>query len=600
MTFPDGAHVLRGRIDMASPNMKMRDPLLYRIRHAHHHRTGEKWCIYPMYDFAHCLSDAFEDITHSLCTLEFENNRELYDWVLDEVRTPSRPHQYEFARLNLNYTVLSKRKLLQLVEKGHVTGWDDPRMPTLAGMRRRGYTPASIRNMVDRIGVAKANSVVDFSQLEYSIRDDLNRHAPRAMCVLEPLRLIIDNFPEGRVEQVQAPFFPADVPGEGMRTIPFAREIFIERDDFMEDPPKKYFRLAPGREVRLRYAYIVKCQRVVKDGAGNVIAIHCSYDPATLGVNPTDRKVKGTVHWVPAVGAFPAEVRLYERLFNHEKPDGDKDVPFTEYLNPDSLRITTGYLEPGIGDDPAGRHYQFERHGFFYSDPVLSSAKQRVFNKTVGLKDTWAKIKQGKQPKTTPPPAVKKAKPNQPPPTQTNAPTPEQAARMQPFTAMGLSAGDAAILAENASAAAFFKAALSVHNQPAAVANWLINEVLREAKGGTFADLAFDGARLGELVALIDAGTISGKIGKQVFAEMVETGQAPAAIVEARGLHQVTDLSQLTPIVDRLLAENPDKVAGYRAGRTSLLGFFVGQVMKETRGQANPQLVNKLIREKLA
>jgi glutaminyl-tRNA synthetase len=393
--FEDGAHVLRARIDMASPNLNMRDPTLYRIRHMPHYRTGAKWCIYPMYDFTHCLSDSIEGITHSICTLEFENNRPLYDWVLDELRVDCHPQQIEFARLNLSYTVLSKRRLIELVDKGHVTGWNDPRMPTLAGMRRRGYTPESIRNFCDRIGVAKRDSIVDMALLEHCVREDLNQRAPRVMGVLRPLRVVIDNYPEGHVEEIDAPYHPQD-PGMGSRKVPFSRVFYIERDDFLEDPPKKFFRLAPGREVRLRYAYFIKCDQVVKDeGTGDVVEVHCTYDPKTRGGwAPDGRKVKGTLHWVSAEHSRGAEIRLYDRLFTKANPTDEKTgADFTTHLNPMSLEtLTSCRVEPSLAGAAPGTRCQFERLGYFCVDPLDSSQETLVFNRTVTLRDTWAKI----------------------------------------------------------------------------------------------------------------------------------------------------------------------------------------------------------------
>ncbi len=395
--FEDGAHVLRAKIDMASANMLMRDPLLYRIRHAHHYRTADEWCIYPMYDFTHCLSDAIEGITHSLCTLEFTDNRVLYNWVLDAVGIAHpRPEQTEFARLAMDHTVLSKRKLVELVKGGHVDGWDDPRLPTIAGLRRRGVTPEAIRAFCYLIGVAKVESRVDIEKLEYCIRDDLNTKAPRVLCVLRPLRVVILNYPEGQTEELDCPHYPHDVPKEGSRKVPFSRVLYIERDDCREDPPKKFFRLAPGREVRLRYAYFIKCVDIVKDPeTGEVTEVHCTYDPETRGGSaPDGRKVKGTLHWVSAAHALPAEVRLYDRLFVKPNPD---DVPqgedFKSYLNPESLVILrNSVIEPSVADDPPGTRYQFERQGYFYSDPVDSAPGALVFNRTVALRDTWAKI----------------------------------------------------------------------------------------------------------------------------------------------------------------------------------------------------------------
>jgi glutaminyl-tRNA synthetase len=390
--FDDGQCVLRAKIDMASPNLLMRDPVLYRIRKVPHHRTGTKWCIYPMYDFAHCLSDAIEGITHSICTLEFEVNRALYDWVLDNVSAPCHPRQIEFARLNLSYTVLSKRKLAQLVESGIVEGWDDPRMPTLAGLRRRGYTPESIREFCERIGVARRDSLVDLSLLEHCVREDLNRKAKRVMAVLRPLRVVVENFPPDRVEELLGPYHPDD-PAMGTRPIPFCREILIERDDFLEDPPKGYHRLAPGREVRLRYGYFIKCVGVIKDPAtGEIVELRCTYDPQTRsGFAPDGRKVKGTIHWVPERYSLEAEVRLYDRLFTVEDPSQEED--FLAFVNPDSLVVVKGArVEPSLSSASPGDHFQFERVGYFNLDPVEGKRGNLVFNRTVPLRDTWAKV----------------------------------------------------------------------------------------------------------------------------------------------------------------------------------------------------------------
>jgi len=390
--FPDGAKVLRAKIDMASPNLNMRDPVMYRILHATHHRTGDKWCIYPMYDWAHGLEDSIERITHSICTLEFEDHRPLYDWFLDQLGI-YHPQQIEFARLNLNYTVLSKRKLLRLVEEGYVNGWDDPRMPTISGLRRRGYTPESIRVFAERIGVAKRDSVVDIALLEHCVREDLNKTAPRVMAVLNPLKVIIDNYPEDQVEEMEAINNPED-PSAGTRKVPFSRILYIEQDDFREDPPKKFFRLAPGREVRLRYGYYIKCTDVVKDEkTGEIIELHCTYDPETRGgYSPDGRKVKGTIHWVSAAHALDAEVRLYDHLFTKEDPDDVEDgQDFTANINPNSLEVVQAKVEPSLANARVGDRYQFERKGYFCVDPDTTEGKL-VFNRTVTLRDTWAKI----------------------------------------------------------------------------------------------------------------------------------------------------------------------------------------------------------------
>lgn len=397
--FEDGSRTLRAKIDMKSGNLNMRDPVIYRILHATHHRTGDKWCIYPMYDFAHCFSDSLERITHSICTLEFEDHRPLYDWFLDALGV-YHPRQIEFARLNLSYTVLSKRKLIELVGQKRVTGWDDPRMPTISGLRRRGYTPESIRNFCERIGVAKRDSIVDMALLEYCIREDLNKRAPRVMAVLNPLRVVIDNYPEDRVEEMEAVNNPEDS-GMGTRKVPFSRILYIEREDFREDPPKQFFRLAPGREVRLRYAYFIKCVSVVKDeSTGEVTELHCTYDPETRGGDARDgRKVKATLHWVSVAHAIRAEVRLYSLLFSKADPATvEEGNDFTSSLNPESLEtLESCHAEPSLANAPAGSLYQFERQGYFCVDPD-SSGGRMVFNRTVTLRDTWAKVekKQGK------------------------------------------------------------------------------------------------------------------------------------------------------------------------------------------------------------
>lgn len=394
--FKNGEIVLRAKIDMASPNMHMRDPVMYRIMHAHHHRTGDEWCIYPTYDWAHGQSDYIEGITHSICTLEFENHRPLYDWFLDNLDiTRERPRQYEFARLNLSYTVMSKRKLLQLVEEKYVKGWDDPRMPTVTGLRRRGYTPASIRTFADRVGVAKRENLIDVALLEYCIREDLNKTAPRTMTVLNPVKLVIDNYPEGQSEELPAVINPED-PNSGKRIVPFSRELYIERDDFMEDPPKKFFRLAPGKEVRLKYAYIIRCDSVVKDEKGEITEIHCTYFPDTRSGMETTRKAKGTLHWVSIPHAVEAEIRLYDRLFTVPEPeDVEEGQDFKDFINPDSLDIVTGLCEPSIKSAVSGQAYQFERLGYFNTDKD-SSKEKLVFNRTVTLRDSWAKIEKNR------------------------------------------------------------------------------------------------------------------------------------------------------------------------------------------------------------
>ena len=391
--FPEGSHVLRAKIDMAHPNLNMRDPVMYRIKYVSHYRTGNRWCIYPTYDFAHCISDSIEGITHSICTLEFEDHRPLYDWFLDELGI-YHPQQIEFARLNLTYTVLSKRYLSILVKEGYVSGWDDPRMPTIRGLRRRGYTPEAIKDFCERIGVARRNSLVDVALLEHCVREDLNKRAPRAMAVLRPLKLVIDNYPDDQVEELDAVNNPED-PSMGTRKVPFSKVLYIERDDFRENPPKDYYRLAPGREVRLRYGYYVTCVDVVKDNKGDIVEIHCTYDPATRGGwSPDGRKVKGTIHWVSARHAVPVEVRLYDHLFTREDMTNlDEGEDFRKYINPNSLQVLYPcYVEPSLANAPPESRYQFERLGYFAVDPVDSRKDRLVFNRIVTLKDTWSKI----------------------------------------------------------------------------------------------------------------------------------------------------------------------------------------------------------------
>ncbi|HMB91929.1 MAG TPA: glutamine--tRNA ligase/YqeY domain fusion protein [Rhodothermales bacterium] len=601
--FENGARVLRAKIDLASPNMKMRDPLMYRIRHAHHYRRGDAWCIYPFYDWAHGQSDAIENITYSICTLEFENNRELYDWYLDNLGISPRPRQYEFARLNVEYTITSKRKLLQLVQNGYVSGWDDPRMPTISGMRRRGITPAALQAFAKSVDVTKVNGRTDIARLEYCIRDDMNYRAPRVLCVLDPLKVVVTNYPEGEEEWIDASYWPHDVPNEGTRQVPFSRELYIEREDFKENPPNKYKRLAPGRTVRLRHGYVITCDEVIKNKAGGITELRCTYDPDTLDTNPTDgRKVWGVLHWVSADHSLPAEVRLYDRLFRNADPD-DGEEDFKENLNPDSLTLLkNSRVEPSVKDDAPDTRYQFERQGYFWQDPEDSSPDLLVFNRIVTLRDAWARMTEDKPAPKQEKPKVE-SKPTPPPEKRdpTEDLTPAQKETLLRYTDdLNLQLDDAVIFAKDADLAAFFEDALAAHDNPQSIANWIINELLREIKDTTLAEVPFDGAKLGRLVALIDDDTISGRIAKDVFDNMLETGDDPAAIVERTGLKQVSDTDVLEPMIERLMEQFPDKVEAYREGKIGLLGFFVGQVMRETKGQANPQLVQELAKEKLA
>ncbi len=587
--FKDGEHVLRAKIDMSAANMKMRDPLLYRIRHAHHYRAGDKWHIYPMYDFGHCLSDYIEGITHSICTLEFENNRDIYDWVLDELNlTPPRPYQHEFARLGINYTVMSKRLLLELVNEGRVSGWDDPRLPTIAGYRRRGYTPESILNFCDQIGIAKANSTVDVSQLEFCIRDDLNTKVPRVMCVLDPLKVTIENY-EGS-EALDAPYYPHDVPKEGSRKIPFSREIFIERDDFMENPPKGYYRLTPEQPVRLRHAYIITCKEVIKDAEGNITEIKAEYHPdSKSGADTSGIKVKSAIQWVDANEAKSVELRLYDRLFKDEAPEGLEDI------NPDSLKVVKNALiEPAVITEKPDERFQFERQGYFYADPVDYTDEAPVFNKIVGLKDSWSKKKKTTAP--SPKPQAKKVQIDG----EVEPMSEAEKALFDKYTGeLKLNSMVADILARDEQLSSFYEEALSVNNSPVSIANIVANEVARELKEKQADTLKFDARQIAELVKMVDDGTISSKIAKQVFEEMTKSGEDPAQIVEAKGLVQISDPAQISPIIDEVIEKNPDNVEKFKAGNTKLLGFFVGQVLKATGGKANPQVVNELVAEKL-
>jgi glutaminyl-tRNA synthetase len=624
---------------MAHTNMIMRDPVLYRIRHAHHYRRGDEWCIYPLYDYTHGLSDAVEDITHSLCTLEFENNREIYDWLLDEVGFEEpRTHQYEFGRMNLEYTIVSKRKLLRLVNEGHVDGWDDPRMPTIAGMRMRGIPPEAIVRFTESVGVAKVNNRVDLAKLEYTIRDELNMTVPRVMGVVDPLRVTITNYPEGEGETLDIPSYPHDVPLEGSRPVPFTREIFIERSDFEEDPPKGFRRLSPGVEVRLRYAYFIRCDEVVKDPkTGEVTELRCTYDPATKGGNaPDGRKVEGTIHWVSATKSIPAEVRLYDRLFTEPDPEAHEGRDFTEFLNPDSLILADGaYVEPSVAEDEPGTRYQFERTGYFTSVEAAEDGggaggpPRLVFNRIVTLRDTWGRKRADDaagaaggpggggrggvgavigesdafiETPTAPSPRRDRKNVAKECREVARAADPELEARFSRYQEeFGLAEGDADILSGSPALAEFFEGALKAQEglAPAAVANWVVNELVGALKGREVSELAMEPAQLGSLVALVEKGTISQPVAKDLFQEILEKGGDPVRFVQERGLEKVGDVEALKPLVDKALAGYPDKVQEYRDGKTGLLGFFMGQVMRETGGKADPEAVEGLLKNSL-
>jgi len=585
--FKDGEHVLRAKIDMGAANMKMRDPLLYRIRHAHHFRAGDEWSIYPMYDFAHCLSDYIEGVSHSICTLEFENNRDIYNWVLETLGlNQTRPFQHEFARLGINYTVMSKRKLLELVQGGQVSGWDDPRLPTIAGYKRRGYTPESILNFCDQIGIAKANSMVDVAQLEFCIRDDLNTKVPRVMCVLDPLKVTIVNY-EGN-EELESSYYPEDVPKEGSRRIPFSKEIYIERDDFMEDPVKGYFRLTPNQAVRLKHAYIIECKEVIKDAEGKVVEIKAEYNPESKsGLDTSGIKVKSAIQWVEAKTAKTIEVRLYDRLFKDEAPEGVEDV------NPESLRIIKDALiEPAVILDKPDERFQFERQGYFYADPVDYTDEKPVFNKIVGLKDSYTKKKKV----IAEAPKVKKVQVDGEVAQMNEG---EQALFDKYTNELKLNTEVANTLARDEQLSSFYEETLAELNSPVNIANIVTNEVARELKQMEVNALKFTAKNIAELIKMVDDKTISNKIAKQVFEEMAASGDKPAQIVKAKGLIQISDPAEISPIIDEVIAKNPDNVAKFKEGNTKLLGFFVGQVLKATGGKANPQVVNQLVAQKL-
>ncbi len=591
--FKDGEHVLRAKIDMSAANMKMRDPLLYRIRHAHHFRAGNEWCIYPMYDFAHCLSDYIEGVTHSICTLEFENNRDIYNWVLDTLELkPPRPYQHEFARLGINYTVMSKRKLLELVEGSYVSGWDDPRMPTIAGYKRRGYTPESILNFCDQIGIAKANSMVDVSQLEFCIRDDLNTKVPRVMCVLDPLKVTIENY-EGN-EEIDASYYPHDVPKEGTRKIPFSKEIYIEKEDFNETPPKGYYRLTPDQPVRLRHGYIISCKEVIKDKEGNITEIIAQYHPnSKSGSDTSGIKVKSAIQWVSGESAKKAEIRLYDRLYNCEAPQGLED------LNPNSLTIIKdALLEPAIIDEKIDERFQFERQGYFYADPIDYSDERPVFNKIVGLKDSWAKTtnKQNKKDTTK----ILKKETKELIHGEAEPLSNEQKVLFERYTnELKLNSEVSNILARDEKLSSFYEKALNELNSPVSLANIITNDVAKELKEKNEAELKFTAVEIAQLIKMVDEEIISSKIAKQVFEQMSNSGDKPKQIVEDKGLIQISDPGIISPIIDTIIEKNPDNVEKYKAGNQKLFGFFIGQVLKATNGKANPKVVNELVGKKL-
>lgn len=591
--FADGRMVLRAKIDMSHANMKMRDPLMYRIRNVPHYRTGDRWHIYPLYDWAHGQSDAIEGITHSFCSLEFDVNRELYDWFVDHLPIEKKPHQYEFARLNVGWTVLSKRRLKALVDEGIVDGWNDPRMPTIAGLRRRGFTPASIRNFVDGVGVAKANSMVNPLLLENAARDDLNDKAPRVMVVLDPLKVIIENFPDAGVEPLQASYWPHDIDKQGERAVRFTRELWIERSDFMETPTKGYHRLSPGAEVRLRYAYLVRCTSVDKDDQGNVVALRCTFDPESRGgTAPDGRRVKGTIHWVSAEDAIDVKLRQYDRLFVAEEPGANTD-DWRQDLNPNSLVTVHAKAEASLATANGGQHYQFERTAFVYVDPDASVPGTPVFNQVVPLKDSWAKPSNTGVPAPRPKKRANKAAAPPPKPALSDA----ERALAATLESQGCSGDEAIVLATHPDLRAHYDASLAQRPQLRTLGSWYVNDVRAVFKDGL--PSGFSTEQLAELAALVEDGTINRAIAKKVFATWLETGRPPRTIVDEDGLLPIRDRETLMALVQSTLADATDKVDAFKKGRTGLFGFFVGQVMKRSGGRADPERTKALLEEVL-
>jgi glutaminyl-tRNA synthetase len=605
--FPDGSRVLRARIDMASPNMKMRDPPLVRIKHAHHYRTKDAWCIYPLYDYAHCLEDSFEGVTHSLCTLEFESARELYDWVIRATDVPHVPKQTEFARLNLTYTVMSKRKFIQLVEGKHVRGWDDPRMPTLAGHRRRGVTPESIRELCARVGVAKNISTVDLALFEHIIRDDLDTRSPRVMAVLRPVELVVESWPADEVQELDAPYWPQGTepkPGvvTGSRKLPFSRVLYVEKEDFAENPPKGWHRLAPGRTVRLRHGYIVTCTGFEKNDAGEVVRIKCTHDPETRGgASPQGMKVDGTIHWVSAAHAKDIEVRLYDRLFVVEAPGSDGRDPLDD-LNPSSLEVIRAKAEPSLANAKAGDRFQLERVGFFFADPD-SAPNAPVLNRTVQLKDSWQKIAAPRRGEKE----EKKSTPRLSEPTDKRPGAPSAPIELSPEAAElrdkhGLSQDVARVIVAEPLLKDLFLKATDYEGgvkHAKAIASILVNDALGEIRAKKIEAVRFVGLDLVELAELAERGSISTKQTKDVLFEMLATGRGPKSIVDAKGMTQIANADALGPIVDEVLAANADAVGRFKAGNANVMGALVGMVMKKTGGRANPKLVTDLLKAKL-
>ena len=587
--FDEGAKTLRAKIDMASPNMKLRDPPLYRIKRAHHYRTKDAWCIYPLYDYAHCLSDSIEGITHSLCTTEFESARELYDWVLEAAQMPWISEQTEFARMNLSYTVMSKRKFIELVEHKDVNGWDDPRLPTIAGLRRRGCTPEAIREFCARIGVSKNLSLVDVALFEHVLREDLDGRSRRVMGVLRPLKLTITSLDASQTEDLDAPYWPADSGKQDSRKLAFTRDLLIEQSDFAENPPKDFHRLAPGKRVRLRYAFIVTCTEVVKDAAGDVIEVKCTHDPESRGgAAAAGIKVEGTIHWVSAAHSTPAEVRLFDRLFNKEVPGEGGD--FRADLNPASLEILKARVESSLAKAAAGEHFQLERQGYFVVDSDTQPGAL-VLGRTVTLKDSWAKAH-----------AAAEAKPARP-----KQPKQQVAAAAQGLSAsasalqekLGVSPDEARTLDGEPPLQKLVEEAIAAGAPAKEAAALVLNDLLGELRARKLDKPAFGGAQIAELLSLLKAGTLSSRMAKDVLGEMLAGGGSPRSIVEKRGLSVISDSSALKEVVDKVIAANPELASRVKAGNAKVVGALLGIAMRESGGRANPTALRELLEKAL-
>jgi glutaminyl-tRNA synthetase len=605
VSFADGAAVLRAKIDLASPNMILRDPVLYRIKHAHHYRTGDAWCLYPLYDYAHPLSDAIEGVTHSLCTLEFDNNRAIYDWLVERLFDEPRPRQYEFARLQLDRTVLSKRKLIALVREGHVEGWDDPRMPTLAGVRRRGVPPEALRAFVDRVGVTKANSRTDPALLDHAVREALNTTAPRVMAVLDPVELQLAD-PDGvldGIDGVDAPSFPDDVTAvvgeaaEISRLVPLGRRLWIERGDVALDPPPGFKRLAPGRAVRLRYAVVVHCDRIEQDAEGRIARVHARVLPGSLGSNPPGIKVWAAIHWVDVETGVPAEVRLYDHLFSAADPDADGD--FRQHLAPRSLEVRRAYLEPSVLADPIGTRYQFERQGYFWRDPE-ASADEAPWHRIVTLKDARAVASTAAGAAPAPGAPQAPAPPADAPAADPLAALdPAERAAVAPWVAAGVGPADAALLAGDPALAALLADAVAAGADARAAAPWVVQEARRLLRAGDGAPGGLDGAAIAELLRLLAAGVLHAGSARTVLAAVAEGEGRPTEVVARRGLGLVQDVAELEGTIRRLIAEHPAEAASYRHGKSGLAGFFVGAAMRALSGRVEPKAVQAAVRRLL-